>query len=237
MDKIFESAPNIIGEAAKSPLGIFALMVLALSVLGFVFFRRSSERTRTAIFILMFIGVASFGYATFRSASRVLPPATEGGAQAAQGSSVQRAEKDAQEPSSETPTPVERKRPASPSPGSFSTDRDHPTKLRSNEIRGTGVDRKSVAYYFTFLGGPGEVKLTLDFTARGLAQSAHVTLYDEDWNSIGDALLIINPGSERIVKHIRISQQQRVIVEVSLDSFVATAGDFLLRLEGAVGFL
>jgi len=69
MDKVFESAPSIIAEAAKSPLGIFALMVFALSVLGFVFFRKSSERTRTAIFILMFLGVASFGYATFRSAS------------------------------------------------------------------------------------------------------------------------------------------------------------------------
>ena len=213
MDKVFESAPSVIAEAAKSPLGIFALMILALSVLGFVFFRRSSEKTRTAIFILMFVGVASFGYATFRSASQVLPPATAGGGHAS--SNVQ----------------------GSSSALSFSTDRDHPTILKSNEIRGTGVDRKSIAYYFTFLGGPGEVKLTLDFTARGLAQTAHVTLYDEDWNSIGDALLIINPGNKRVVKHLRISQQQKVIIEISLDSYVATAGDFLLRLEGAVRFL
>ena len=109
---------------------------------------------------------------------------------------------------------------------SFSTDRDHPTKLRSNEIRGTGVDRKKVSYFFTFLAGPGDVRLTLDFTARGLSQEAHVILYDEEFNEIGDALLILNPETKRLVKHIQISQQQKVIIEVYLDSYGATAGSF-----------
>ena len=69
MDQLLQSAPNIIGQAAKSPLGIFALMIIALSVLGFFFFRQSSEHTRIAMFVLMFVGVASFGAATLRSTS------------------------------------------------------------------------------------------------------------------------------------------------------------------------
>jgi hypothetical protein len=57
--------------------------------------------------------------------------------------------------------------PVNPTPQyAISTDRDHPTKLRSNEIRGTGVARKTVRYYLSFVGGPGEVKLTFDFAPQ-----------------------------------------------------------------------
>ena len=76
MDKVIESTPNIIGEAAKSPLGLFALMIITLSILGFLFFRNSSERTRGAVFVLMFIGVVSFGIATFRTISDIVPTQT-----------------------------------------------------------------------------------------------------------------------------------------------------------------
>lgn len=67
MEKLFENAPKIIGEASKSPLGLFALMILVLAVLGFFFFRKALERTRIAIFILMFTGVVSFGIAIFHA--------------------------------------------------------------------------------------------------------------------------------------------------------------------------
>ena len=154
MDKLIQSAPEIIGQAAKSPLGIFALMILALSVLGFIFFRRSSERTRATIFMLMFIGVAAFGYATFRTASAI--PSASPNAIASNGRSS----------SGERET------------HGFSTDRDHPTVLQSNEVSGTGIDRKRVRYYFSLFGGPGEVKLTLDFTSGGLAQGATATIFD-----------------------------------------------------------
>lgn len=62
-----EHIPAIIEQAARSPLGLFALMVIALSILGFVFFRGAAERTRIAMFVLLFIGVASFGMAAMRA--------------------------------------------------------------------------------------------------------------------------------------------------------------------------
>lgn len=73
MEKLFENAPKIIGEASKSPLGLFALMILVLAVLGFFFFRKALERTRIAIFMLMFTGVVSFGIAIFHA----VPPEPE----------------------------------------------------------------------------------------------------------------------------------------------------------------
>ena len=67
MENLIESAPIIIEQAAKSPLGIFALMILAISVLGFFFFRGSSEWSRIVIFVMMLAGVFAFGIAIFRS--------------------------------------------------------------------------------------------------------------------------------------------------------------------------
>jgi len=71
VSKGFESIPAIIEQAAKSPLGLFALMVIALSIIGFFFFHDSSEWTRIGIFIIMFIGVFFFGIAAFRSMSEI----------------------------------------------------------------------------------------------------------------------------------------------------------------------
>ncbi len=43
-DKFFEQAPKIIAEAARKPLGIVALIILALSVLGLAFFADSQTQ-------------------------------------------------------------------------------------------------------------------------------------------------------------------------------------------------
>ncbi|MDZ7364143.1 MAG: hypothetical protein ONB46_26030 [candidate division KSB1 bacterium] len=74
MEKLFENTPEIISAAAKSPLGLFALMILALAVLGFFFFRRASEGTRVTVFVLMFVGVVAFGIAIFDASH---PPSGE----------------------------------------------------------------------------------------------------------------------------------------------------------------
>ena len=69
MSDVVAQLPEIIERAAASPLGILALMIVALSLLGFFFFREASERTRLATFALMFIGVAT------RTPTALLPPA------------------------------------------------------------------------------------------------------------------------------------------------------------------
>lgn len=63
MKSFFDNVPEIIKAAASSPLGLFALMILALAFLAFFFFRKASERTRISIFVLMFCGVIVFGFA------------------------------------------------------------------------------------------------------------------------------------------------------------------------------
>lgn len=69
MNDIFSNAPKIIEDAAKSQLGLFALMILITGVLGFYFFKKSSEVIKLTIFIPMLSGVFIFGYGIFQKSS------------------------------------------------------------------------------------------------------------------------------------------------------------------------
>jgi hypothetical protein len=73
-EEIFKNAPDIIRAASQTPLGILALMVLALSVLAAILFRDAPHRTRSIIFVLLFLGVAAYACAVTRESQ--LRPAT-----------------------------------------------------------------------------------------------------------------------------------------------------------------
>jgi hypothetical protein len=173
------------------------------------------------------------GLADTKSSPLVTPapsPTIQKGDKANQTASVQPPSSESPKPRTSTPVAVEPSGVMAAT--SFSTDRDHPTRLRSGEVRGTGQEKR-VRYYLSFLGEPGEVKVTFDFTSRGIAQQATATLFNQDFEKIGGLSMILNPGeSERKVKRIQVSQQQTIIVELDLNR----NGAFLLRLEGAVRF-
>src|SRR5437773_7152345 len=57
---IWQSLPPIIKEAASSPLGIFALMIIALAILAFFFFKEAGTKVKFVIFVLLFLGVVAF---------------------------------------------------------------------------------------------------------------------------------------------------------------------------------
>jgi hypothetical protein len=70
MEALAQQLPQIIAAAARSELGILALLVVALAGLAYVFFARASERARLAVFVLLFAGVVGFAAAMFRAAPR-----------------------------------------------------------------------------------------------------------------------------------------------------------------------
>lgn len=80
MDQLFKSLPDIIKAAAQSQLGILALLVLALSILAYVFFAKAAVRIRVGIFVLLFAGVIGFGVAMFRASDPNVPAASSAGA-------------------------------------------------------------------------------------------------------------------------------------------------------------
>ena len=57
-----KTVPDIIKAAAVSPLGIFALMIICLSVLGFAFFNKAHQYVKLVIFLCLFGGVVAFGF-------------------------------------------------------------------------------------------------------------------------------------------------------------------------------
>ena len=73
MDKLFDAAPKIIAESSKSPLGIVSLSILALSVLGYLFFREASDMVRVSMFALMFFGYGLLNFSLIRTARLPLP--------------------------------------------------------------------------------------------------------------------------------------------------------------------
>jgi hypothetical protein len=111
-----------------------------------------------------------------------------------------------------------------------SVDRDNPTSLTTNEVRGTGTG-KEVQYYYTFLAGPGEVVLTTDAAAKSGSTFFEVELFNLD----AEQLDVIRYGPtrtpERKVKRVQIAQQQPVLLRINLDT---SAGTFMVRVGGAV---
>src|SRR6266702_2545915 len=73
-----QSAPDIIREAARSPLGLLALLVLAVATLALVFFRKSSDAIKLAIFGLFFLAAVSFGLVVASGFARQAGPGAHG---------------------------------------------------------------------------------------------------------------------------------------------------------------
>ncbi len=74
MASLFKYLADIITAAAKSEVGLFALMIIVLGFLGYFFFRRASEWTRIFIYLTLVIGVGLFGWAMKKEFSRNGPP-------------------------------------------------------------------------------------------------------------------------------------------------------------------
>ena len=69
--KFFEQAPKIIAEAARSPLGIVALVILVLFGLALVFFAVALVSVRVGIFIVLVLGFSLFAFAAMRRMPKV----------------------------------------------------------------------------------------------------------------------------------------------------------------------
>jgi hypothetical protein len=112
-----------------------------------------------------------------------------------------------------------------------STNRDKPTWLTTNEIRGSGVG-EDISYYYTFNAGPGVVKVTVDGKAKGGGQGPHIEISDLDAKELLD-VLINYPGQfeQRAVERFQLGRRQQVILRILLSSRTT---DYVVRLEGAI---
>ncbi len=97
-----------------------------------------------------------------------------------------------------------------------STDRDHPTPLRSDEIK-ADFSQDDSEYFYSFTAGPGEVIFTLD--VKGAVPSGGIP-YFHLFNTAGrefdsfDKFAARN-SSEKLVKRVTFAKRQPVVMRIS----------------------
>jgi hypothetical protein len=115
-----------------------------------------------------------------------------------------------------------------------STDRDHPTPLRSSEIRGD-LNNHNEEHFYSFVAGPGELTITLDVKAipENQAQLSFELLERDAATSIlccegaqGDG-----GGTGRDVKSVKITRRRTVILHITNGPI--GGGTFRIRLSGS----
>jgi membrane protein implicated in regulation of membrane protease activity len=68
---IWQSIPDIIKQAATSPLGMLALMIIVLAILVFFFFKDVGTAVKLVIFIILLVGVIVFAAKVVYKANEV----------------------------------------------------------------------------------------------------------------------------------------------------------------------
>lgn len=77
MNKLFDNAAAIIREAARSPLGVLALLVISVALLSLAFFHDSSDLVKLIIFLTILVGAGFFGAKMFQLAASADPIANQ----------------------------------------------------------------------------------------------------------------------------------------------------------------
>jgi hypothetical protein len=114
-----------------------------------------------------------------------------------------------------------------------STDRDNPTPLAANEVKGYAPGKK-VEYYYTFLAGPGDVVLTIDSGAKGSFSEFRAELFDMEAERLTVVHVLPYPGeTARRVARATFGAQQPVLLRLTLDK---EAAQYMARIGGAAQF-
>lgn len=114
-----------------------------------------------------------------------------------------------------------------------SSDRDHPTQLKSNELTGD-VDASGNEYFYSFVARPGELTITADIKANGSGAGITYELLNE---TASKALLCCDgvqandsAGSGRQVDKLRFAKRQIVILHLTQPN--SGGGTFRFRFSG-----
>ncbi|MEP6923274.1 MAG: hypothetical protein ABI954_02310 [Pyrinomonadaceae bacterium] len=117
-----------------------------------------------------------------------------------------------------------------------SSDRDHPTPLTSNEIRGN-VESNKDEHFYSFTAGPGELTITADIAGNKDSGTLSLAFELLDKNA-ANALLCCEGvqgdfgGTGREVKSVKLTKRQTVILHTTSNE-ANGSGTFRFRLSGA----
>jgi hypothetical protein len=115
-----------------------------------------------------------------------------------------------------------------------STDRDHPTPLKSTEIAGD-ADGSGTEYFYSFVAGPGKLTITVDVKSSDGTVAIPYELLDKDANKaiICCAFAQADSGGEtgRSIESANLERRQTVILHLTMNKIYK--GTYRVRLSGA----
>src|ERR1043165_7915646 len=118
-----------------------------------------------------------------------------------------------------------------------SGDRDHPTPINSNELRGV-LNSDGGEFFYSFTAGPGAVTITVEVKSSDGTLAMPFELLAAN---AADSILCCEFAQAdttgetgRVVKTINIKSRRTVILHLTENQY--GAGTFLIRLSGAVAF-
>lgn len=115
-----------------------------------------------------------------------------------------------------------------------STDRDHPTPLKSTEIQGD-ADGSGTEYFYSFVAGPGKLTITLDVKSSDGTVAIPYELLDKNADKaiICCAFAQADSGGEtgRSVESAKLEKRQTVILHLTMNKIYK--GTYRVRLSGA----
>ena len=118
-----------------------------------------------------------------------------------------------------------------------SGDRDHPTPITSNELRGE-LNSDGGEFFYSFAAGPGALTITVEVKSSDGTLAMPFELLAAN---AADSILCCEyaqadaPGETgRVVKTVNIKSRRTVILHLTENKY--GAGTFLIRLSGAVAF-
>ena len=118
-----------------------------------------------------------------------------------------------------------------------SRDRDHPTPITSNELRGE-LNAHGGDSFYSFTAGPGELTITVEVKSTGGTLAMPFELLEAN---AADSILCCEGAQAdgtgqtgRVVKTVKIKSRRTVILH--LTEYEYGAGTFLVQLSGAVAF-
>jgi hypothetical protein len=114
-----------------------------------------------------------------------------------------------------------------------STDRMHPTPLRSGEVTGRAV-KAPTDYWYSFSGGAGPVTLSVDAQAGGGYAEIEVAVKDSLFNDLGKvAFNVIGGDSKQQGQRVEVPKAQPLLLKIHVNANIER---FSVAVGGAVDF-
>jgi hypothetical protein len=119
-----------------------------------------------------------------------------------------------------------------------STDRKNPTRLTSNEVSGLIGGNLGDSYYYTFIAGPGRIRLTLTIEGgKGMLtyNAIEIEVFNEKVRKIASASVTsISGRSAQRTLPVNFSRRERVLLRINVPEGNQVSAKYRLRLSGAI---